>query len=121
MELNSQGDDSRIVVTDSRFDILKEYDGKTVVFGIRPENISKSENQNKDNYIMGEVSVVENLGAETYVYVPRGETEEGENFLIMKLSRDRNIAVGDKTYFEFAEKSIHIFDKDTDASLVGHR
>ena len=113
--------DFRIVVKDSRFDVLKGYDGKEVILGVRPENIKKSEKQNKNNYITGKAGVVENLGSETFVYVPRGESEEGEVFLIVKLKRDNDIQVGDTYVFEFDEKSVHIFDKDTEQSLVGHK
>ncbi len=119
IELSAE--DYRFVVKGKEFDVLQQYDNKTVVIGIRPENLKKTRAKNKDNYISGAVGVVENLGSEGYAYIPRGRNEEGEVFLIIKLKRDDTVNVGDTCFFEFSEKHPHVFDKDTGDSLVGHK
>ncbi len=113
-------ENSRLIVRDSQFDILKKYENKIVTMGIRPENLKKSRTKNTNNYTSGTVSVVENLGSEGYAYIPQGRNEEGEIFLIVKLKREEDTKVGDTCFFEFSEKHVHIFDKETGKSLVGH-
>ncbi len=121
IELTSK--DMKLVLPKSKVAILKEYDGKEVVFGIRPENISKSKNSNADNFIKGVVSVIENLGAETFVYIEnnikvKANDEEAGEFIIVKLSRDYDIKVNDTITFTFDADYIHIFDKNSGISLL---
>lgn len=111
----------RVVVKGPRFEPLRAYDGQSVILGIRPENVKAVSSKNKDNYLEGMVGVVENLGAESYVYLPRGVSEDGEVFFVVKISRSENSIKENNAYvFEFAEDKIHIFDKKTEKSIVGH-
>ena len=56
---------------------VKDYVGKAVVFGIRPEHIGSHEtNPNeKDNYITSEVYIVEQMGNEVFVYFSNGKNQ----------------------------------------------
>ena len=58
-----------INVTDAQAKLLKPYVGKTVTFGIRPEDVEFTHDKKAGVTIDGHVSVVEPLGAETHVYV----------------------------------------------------
>lgn len=53
-------------------DYLKEYIGKNVVFGIRPEDLKYSEKKVKDSTIPAKVTVIEPLGAEIHLYLSTG-------------------------------------------------
>jgi multiple sugar transport system ATP-binding protein len=50
-------------------DYLKSYVGKSVVFGIRPEDLQYSEKEVKGKTIPAKVTVIEPLGAEIHLYM----------------------------------------------------
>ena len=58
-----------IKVNEEQAKLLKPYVGKTVTFGIRPEDVEFTHTKVAGVTIDGHVSVVEPLGAETHVYV----------------------------------------------------
>lgn len=75
---NSEGLD--IVIPEGQAKILREkgYQGKEVIFGIRPEDVSSSpilEEVYPDANADAEVVISERLGAETVLYLKLGETE----------------------------------------------
>ncbi len=75
---NSEGLD--IVIPEGQAKILREkgYQGKEVIFGIRPEDVSSSpilEEVYPDANVDAEVVISERLGAETVLYLKLGETE----------------------------------------------
>lgn len=75
---NSEGLD--IVIPEGQAKILREkgYQGKKVIFGIRPEDVSSSpilEEVYPDANVDAEVVISERLGAETVLYLKLGETE----------------------------------------------
>lgn len=65
----------RLKVTPAQAKLLKAYAGKKVTFGIRPEDVSYSENAVADATINGTVSVVEPLGSETHVFVSTSKNQ----------------------------------------------
>ncbi len=115
---------TNIEISGPRFAKLLDYDGKNVTMGIRPENFSKSNKKNPKNFLTGKVEVVENLGAETYVYVPHEvsdktqESEGSEDFYVIKLDRNIDIAVNEVIHFELVLDKIHVFDNETEETLV---
>ncbi|CAD0152396.1 multiple sugar (maltodextrins) transporter ATP-binding protein [Streptococcus thermophilus] len=75
---NSEGLD--IVIPEGQAKILREkgYQGKEVIFGIRPEDVSSSpilEEVYPDANVDAEVVISERFGAETVLYLKLGETE----------------------------------------------
>jgi len=95
------------------------YNGKTVTFGIRPEDVYDSEemvNKLKDKYPDGvfdsTVRVYELLGAEVFLYF------DLEEFSITARVDPRTTArPGDNIKFAFDTEKIHVFDKDTEARI----
>ncbi len=59
----------KLALTDKQKESLKKYEGKKVVFGIRPEDLSYSKTPKADVSISGDLTVVEPLGSETHVFV----------------------------------------------------
>ena len=55
--------------------LLKSYVGKSVTFGIRPEDVQYSEKAIEGETIVGKVAVVEPLGSETHVYVSTSKAQ----------------------------------------------
>ncbi len=81
-DVEAQGEDVyinegnfRLKVTPAQAKLLKAYAGKKVTFGIRPEDVSYSENPVADSTINGTVSVVEPLGSETHVFVSTSKNQ----------------------------------------------
>lgn len=124
-KVSLSSDFANVEVSGPRFEKLQNYDGKEVTMGIRPENFTKSNGQNKKNFLKGEVQVVENLGAETYVYVPyekevvTGESEDQTaEFFVIKLQRDVEVEIDKQVNFELNIDKLHVFDSETEESLV---
>ncbi len=94
----------------------KAYVGKTVVMGIRPEDLyddADSIEKFSDAIISAEVEVTEMMGAETYLYV----AVDGIN-LIARVKSDSTAKVGDKISIALDSSKIHIFDKETEKTIT---
>lgn len=97
---------------------LKDYIGKKVILGIRPENIGNkithSEGE-KLNFIEGEVNLVENMGNEEFIYF----VIDGIEFTSrLEASKSENIKYGEKGKFFFDVKKGHIFDGESEINLT---
>ncbi len=67
--------DFSLKVTPQQASLLKPYVGKTVTFGIRPEDVTFSAHPADGSTINGTVSVVEPLGSETHVFVSTSKNQ----------------------------------------------
>ncbi len=91
------------------------YAGKTVTFGIRPENVDDSEMFIETSKCVFEstVKVYELLGAEVYLYF------DLEEFPITARVDPRTTArPGDTIKFAFDVEKIHVFDKETEQIIT---
>ncbi|MGM9948234.1 ABC transporter ATP-binding protein [Floccifex sp.] len=107
-----------IVIPENKAKVLKEqgYVGKTVVLGIRPEDIYVDD-VSKDKYanskIQSEIRVYELLGAEVCLHFDfQGVT------MTARVEADTPYRNGDTTEFMFDPEKIHIFDKDTEKTIT---
>ena len=96
------------------------YNGKTVTFGIRPEDVYDSEemvNKFKDKYPDGvfesTVRVYELLGAEVFLYFDLEETS-----ITARVDPRTTARPGDNIKFAFDTEKIHVFDKDTEETIT---
>ncbi len=94
---------------------VKDYIGKSVIFGIRPEHIGSHETHpnEKDNYIESEVYIVEQMGNEVFVYFSNGATQ-----YIARLESGVNAKSGQKYELWFDTTKCHIFDKETEQNIT---
>nr|WP_199306518.1 ABC transporter ATP-binding protein [Pseudanabaena sp. FACHB-2040] len=91
-------------------ELLKPYDGRTVILGIRPEHLSLGLPAPKN--LETRVSRVEALGSETYLSVQfEGET------LQARIAPDHAVTLGDTVWLAIAADKVHLFDPDTGQSL----
>ncbi|MBO4458749.1 MAG: sn-glycerol-3-phosphate ABC transporter ATP-binding protein UgpC [Butyrivibrio sp.] len=91
------------------------YTGKTVTFGIRPEDVDDSEMVVSTSKAVFEstINVYELLGAEVYLYF------DLDQFPITARVDSRTTArPGDKVKFAFDVEKIHIFDKETEQTIT---
>jgi multiple sugar transport system ATP-binding protein len=107
--------DFKIPETKLKGDKLKEYVGKEVIFGVRPENIHDDEMflSNAETIMTADVEVVELMGAETFLYINIQDIP-----LTARVSARTNAKPADKIKVAFDLNRIHIFDKETEKVIV---
>ncbi len=88
----------------------KGYAGKEIVVGIRPEHIHLDAEGPK---MEGKVTVTELLGAELILYIGTSGKE-----LIGRVDPDAGLKIGDKVEYTFAPDKMHLFDKETEKSIL---
>ena len=108
---------------------VQEYLGQEVVVGLRPECIHDQPAQlaaYADSTVEAFVEVTELMGAEIYLYLNIGRSEEGDNKikivndgtnLIARVSSRSTSRAGDVIKVAFDTSRIHIFDKDTERCI----
>ncbi|MGM9653356.1 MAG: ABC transporter ATP-binding protein [Eubacteriales bacterium] len=95
---------------------VKEYIGKDVVMGIRPECIHDEPmylSSMPDSVIETDVEVTELMGAEIYLYL----VAEEQN-LIARVSSRSTARAGDVIKVAIDMSRVHLFDKDTERYIV---
>ena len=107
------GDDT-IVLPEDKAVVLKEkgYVGKDIIMGIRPENIDEAVG-NESAVIEATVEVTELMGAETYIYLAKGKAN-----MIARVNGTSKCKAGDKLKVALDTNKIHIFDKETEITIV---
>ena len=91
------------------------YEGKTVTFGIRPEDVYDSEMfiETAKCVFESEIKVYELLGAEVYLYF------DTEGFSMTARVNPRTTArTGDVVKFALDMERIHVFDKETEQTIT---
>ncbi len=90
------------------------YNGKTVTFGIRPEDVYDSEEflANAPTTFESKVKVYELLGAEVYLYFDLDEFP-----ITARVDSRTNARPGDAIKFAFDIDKIHVFDKETEVTI----
>jgi len=101
-----------VKVPPARRAVLKDYVGKTVIFGLRPEDIHDPnfappaiDAQN----IEAEVDLTELMGNEIFLFLMSGEDE-----YVARVDPRTSYKMGDKVTMAFNMNNMHIFDKETE-------
>ena len=97
------GEGFKVSLTAEEADTLKDYNGKTIVLGVRPEDIDVGPD------VPVTVSTNENLGMNTLVHGHIGQTNGAR--ISAKLKGWADYKNGDAVSFSFKRK--HFFDKET--------
>ncbi|MFC0232649.1 ABC transporter ATP-binding protein [Vagococcus entomophilus] len=108
----------QLKLTEGKYKLLKEkgYEGKELIFGIRPEDIHAEQimlDTYADATVHSEVVVSELLGAESMLYSKIGDSE----FISKVDARDFH-APGEKVALAFNINKAHFFDKDTRQTIT---
>lgn len=98
--------------------LLKEkgYVGKEVILGIRPEHLTtKAEyiEANPNAVIEADVEVTELMGAESYIYLSKGKSN-----LTSRVNGSTALKAGDKAKLALFTDKLHIFDKETELTVL---
>ncbi len=118
-ELSQEGQDIvinadgfSVQVPESRRESLKDYVGKQVIFGLRPEDIHDPNYappriiaQNVD----AEVDITELMGNEIFLFLKSGEDE-----YVARVDPRTSYKMGDSVTMAFNMDNMHIFDRETE-------
>ncbi len=130
---NFDGNSIKLPAEKAADEALKEYIGKEVIAGLRPECIHDAPMQLevfKDSTITVDVDVTELMGAEIYLYLnsydrtPKEGMSSGKEIvedptrLIARVSARSTSRAGDTIQVALDVSRIHIFDKDTEKCIV---
>jgi multiple sugar transport system ATP-binding protein len=93
-----------------------DYLGKEVIMGIRPEDLHDEEmflEASPETIVDADVEVTELLGAETFLYV----VVNGQN-MTARVSPRSIAKAGDKIKIALDVNKIHLFDKETEQTII---
>jgi multiple sugar transport system ATP-binding protein len=102
----------QIQVTGPQAEVVRPYVGRTLILGIRPEDLTYNMSAGEGTYIDSTVEVVEPLGAEIHIFVSTGTHQ-----LVARLTPDETVAIGDKAKLVASLEKIVFFDPDTEIAL----
>ena len=94
----------------------KGYINKEVILGIRPEHIKNEDlfiNNNEDAAFEALVDFNELMGSEVYCYLKAGDSS-----ITAKFDGNFNVKPGDTIKLAIDKETIHIFDKETELTIV---
>lgn len=94
----------------------KNYIGKTVIIGIRPEDIYDEQGfigATPETVVNTKVEIIEMMGAETYIYL----LLEDKQF-VGRVDPRTTSKTGDSIRVAFDGNKVHIFDKDTELAIL---
>ena len=103
----------KVGLTGKNEEKLRAYEGKDVIFGVRPEDLIYTEKAEKVNNIPAKVEVVEPLGSEIHLYV----STENNQFTVRVAPR-YEFKVGDTVNFHPDMEKIHFFDIESEKAIV---
>ncbi len=108
--------DFRIEVSSDVAEALKDYEGKGVILGIRPEHmypIELAPKNVKGPTIKGVVDFVEALGSDTIVHV-----RVGSKLLVVKVSGSHHFTLGSDIVVMLDISKMHVFDKSSTKAII---
>ena len=115
-EISVKFGSNKLALTAEKAEKAKEYIGKTVIMGIRPEDLYDDE-ESLEKYaattVSADVEVTEMMGAETYLYL----VIDGMNF-IARVKPDSEAAINTTIKVALDPAKIHLFDKETEKVIT---
>ncbi len=107
--------DFKVQIPDNLAKPYQNLDGKSVIFGIRPENIHDAEFAPQLTHaekVSTKVDVTELMGNETLLYLV-----SGKNTFVGRVDPRSKLRVGDTSHVLFDMEKFHIFDAETETAI----
>jgi multiple sugar transport system ATP-binding protein len=104
-----------VAIPEDNVKTFEAHEGKSVIFGIRPEDIHDPHftppNVNTEN-VEAQVDVTELMGNEIFLHMM-----SGENSFVARVDPRSNMGVGEKVQIAFDMNNVHVFDADTEEAI----
>ncbi|WP_375749340.1 ABC transporter ATP-binding protein [Vibrio sp. HN007] len=108
---------ARMLIPEAKQEALKGHIDKPVVLGIRPEHVSLASANEELNTFEGELTVVENMGNEKYLYF----NVDGKEIIARVADQTITTAdIGKKLRINLNTAFCHVFDFDTEENLTSN-
>ncbi len=107
-----KADSITVKVPENRRAALKQYIGKSVIFGLRPEDIHDpnfAPPQIISQTVEAEVDITELMGNEIFLFL-----KSGDNEYVARVDPRTSYKMGDKVTMAFNMNNMHVFDKETE-------
>lgn len=104
-----------VEIPENRRDVYAPHAGKSVIFGLRPEDIYDPKYESPEiirQPVEGSVEVTELMGNEIFVFMKSGD----DNY-VARIDPRTNFRMGDKVQVTFNMGNMHIFDKETEKAI----
>ena len=104
-----------VQIPEERADAYAQHEGKSVIFGLRPEDVYDPKYEAPDiiGYpVEGSVEVTELMGNEIFVFL-----KSGNHDYVARIDPRTNFRMGDKVQVTFNMGNMHIFDKETEQAI----
>ena len=106
----------KLALSSERATKLAAYDGKTVVLGIRPEDVHDEPDflaKHSEAVINAQIKVYELLGAEVFLYFDFAGSQ-----MTARVNPRTTARTGDTVKFALDMEKAHFFDKETEMTIV---
>lgn len=101
-------DDKTYVLDENQKRILSSYQGKDIIFGVRPDSIELKD----DGAYEAKVDMVELVGCDKIVYLDMNHRK-----MILKVKNYVSVKQGSVIRFDFCSDKVYFFDKDSEIAL----
>ncbi len=102
-------------------DAIKDYIGKEVILGIRPECLHDEKrylDALPDSQLSADVEVTELMGSEILMYISTSGADNENQNLVARVSPRSEARAGDKVKIAVELERCHVFDKDTERCII---
>lgn len=109
------GGQFKLQIPEDRMNIYAPYEGKSVIFGIRPEDIANPEFAPPGiiaQPVEATVDVTELMGNEIFVYL-----KMGEQVFVARVDPRSRYHINEKVTMVFNMDNMHIFDRETEQAI----
>jgi multiple sugar transport system ATP-binding protein len=104
-----------VQIPEERADVYIPHAGKSVIFGLRPEDIHDPKYESPGiigSSVEGSVEVTELMGNEIFVFL-----KSGDHDYVARIDPRTNFKMGDKVQVTYNMGNMHIFDKETEQAI----
>ena len=105
-----ENDFCRVEIPGEKRELLKQFAGKEVTMGMRPEDVQVSEGKGVAEAV---VDVVQPLGPQKFLYLKMGGVD-----YTARVPVETKASVNDTVHVDFAMERVHFFDSSTEKAIV---
>ena len=108
----TQGNEVNLELGATFAKIASDFDGRQLIFGIRPERLEYGDSAKEGEYLNATVEIIEPLGAETHLYV-----QVGTQKMVARVNPNVPHKPGDKIRLKINPAHVTLFDPKSELAL----